>query len=725
MQAPGEACGALAGAADGSDCSASEGGAIGAGSGGAAEAASRPWPRPARPPDPAGGVYRLKVVNIPDGYGEDQLRSLFSLCGAVVEARIVLDKASGRPVGCGAAAQRHGGAAPRRRGTAARGARHARAPGAPESAARRARRYGYVSYAAKEAADLAIGTFDGQLQLTGGGALLSVYYAKKQHDAPAERESCPARNAKLYFCGTPASFRRDSILALFSAFGRVRHLQVYTDSFGVLASGTVTMYSTEEATSAMDSLDGKVLQPGTAPLKVTWAQLSTLPRRSPAGGGPPPPMPKGFTVSYSCLPTRVTPSEVAAAFERFGVVLQVVPFAHRREGPPQSRGCGLVVLESEASALAAMEALSGKLTWPGAERPLLVQPFYGAERVGPHQLPVLPEAGPPGGGVRLRYQQGHRGGVSRYAEPGGPAGPPGGALDAPPPGCAPDAFRLVLANLPSTYSAGDVQELLAPYGSVVAVVQQPGGAAPGGDVPTAVWYATGGQAEAALAALRNTVLMTPEGPRKLAVQAPGYHRGAGAGGAAQPQPQPGLRAGGLGAPYGGYAAGGGRLAPQLLYAQQQQQQVALPYGYAAAAQEAQAVYGLPGVAVVQGAGMAGGSGGGMHMWAPPPATGGLPGTGLAAAGGPAFDMQQLLYMLPQQHGLGGQPQAAASSGGALWPGVQGGGGLSTTSGSMFDQLHAASDGSRGYRHAPQSGPQSADPSSGQLPGGGGFTGWLY
>lgn len=97
---------------------------------------------------------------------------------------------------------------------------------------------------------------------------LSVYYAKKQHDTTNDKESCPARNAKLYFCGTPAGLRRDSILALFSAFGRVRHLQVYTDSYGVLSSGTVTMYSTDEAIAAMNSLDGKVLQPGTAPLKV-------------------------------------------------------------------------------------------------------------------------------------------------------------------------------------------------------------------------------------------------------------------------------------------------------------------------------------------------------------------------------------------------------------------------------------------------------------------------
>jgi hypothetical protein len=35
-------------------------------------------------------AYRLKVVGIPESYTEDQLRSLFSLCGNVTEARCVL-----------------------------------------------------------------------------------------------------------------------------------------------------------------------------------------------------------------------------------------------------------------------------------------------------------------------------------------------------------------------------------------------------------------------------------------------------------------------------------------------------------------------------------------------------------------------------------------------------------------------------------------------------------
>lgn len=58
------------------------------------------------PPGAAPGVgplataWRLKVVGIAEGYGEEQLRTLFALCGNVVEARIVHDKQTGRPVGC-------------------------------------------------------------------------------------------------------------------------------------------------------------------------------------------------------------------------------------------------------------------------------------------------------------------------------------------------------------------------------------------------------------------------------------------------------------------------------------------------------------------------------------------------------------------------------------------------------------------------------------------------
>lgn len=641
--------------------------------------------------------YRLKVVGLPDGYGEDQLRNLFSLAGQVVEARVVHDKASGRAVG-----------------------------------------YGYVSFGSKEAADLAISTFDDQLQLPGAANNLSVYYAKKQHDQLQDRESCPARNAKLYFCGTPSGFRRDSILALFSAFGRVRHLQVYTDSFGVLSSGTVTMYSTEEATAAMTNLDGKVLQSGTAPLKVTWAQLSTLPRRNPAGGGPPPPMPKGFTVSYACIPITVTPSEVAALFGRFGMVLQVVPFAHRREGPAGSRGCGLVVMETEQGALDSIEALSGKYTWVGAERPLQVQAFYGAERSGPHQLPSLPEGGSnnnnQGSLGRGRYQ----GPANRGSSPRNNSV---GLLQAdeepPPPGCAPDVFKLVLANLPNSYSQSDVQALLQPYGTVMSVFRQQGPDA-SGDGTATVWYANGSQAEAALNALRNTVLITQNGTRQLTVVA-----GSTAVRANSRQQSAGMIAGGYTVNAGngvgifepGSAINGGML-PQVVYQQQTQQPVVI-YQPSAPFQQA-------GVSVVAGQG----GEGMLPMWQsrmPATTTGGVqvlaaPNGPVANANGSAFDLQQLMYVLPSssmgQTVVVSAAAPAPAGSGQLWPLGASPNSLAAAgqqtqfaatgvnnSGSMLEQMQAASSASAMTAFMANGGPPGINLPTMSAPPGAAFTGW--
>lgn len=658
-----------------------------------------PWQQPAPAasvplsrPSGFGNLYRLKVVGIPAGYSDEQLRQLFQLCGSAAEARIVHDKQSGRPVG-----------------------------------------YGYVSFHSKEAADLAISTFDGQLQLQGGATALSVYYAKKQHDGPpggsaaaaadgaaappglapsaggssgGGTESCHARNAKLYFCGTPAGVRRDSILALFSAFGRVRHLQVYTDSYGVLSSGTVTMYATEEAVAAMAALDGKPLAPGTAPLKVTWAQLSTLPRRSPAGGGPPPPMPRGFTVSYACVPPAVTPAEIASAFERYGGVLQVVPFAHRREGPPNSRGCGLVVLEREAAALAAIEGLSGRHTWPGAERPLLVQMFYGAERsvsagaelvFGSNSQPQQqqPGAGRPGGPHHHHHHGGSgpppnsmpaaaAAGVRRTTAaftyplqqqqpqpqpPHGASSSSGGLLDAggalPPPGCAPDAFKLVLTNLPASYSQGDVFALLQPYGNIVSLSLTPAGHGGAHDALATVWYATGGQADAALAALSNTVLMAAEGSRQLAVTAFKHRASLLAGQAhAALQQQHGAAGAVWGPPADAYAAHQQPSAVAALLHQQQHQLALASGGHDAWA-----------------AGGAGDGAGGMHMLAAG-SQGQLAAATTSAMAANAFDMQQLLTAL---HGSQ-QPLVLDAPAPAGWPsaGAAAGSGAALSSGSGLD-----------------------------------------
>jgi type II secretory pathway pseudopilin PulG len=532
-------------------------------------------------------------------------------------------------------------------------------------------------------------------------------------------------------------------------------------------------------------------------LQVTWAQLSTLPRRSP--GGPPPPIPKGFTVSYACLPTFVTPSEVAALFERFGMVLQVVPFAHRREGPANSRGCGLVVVKSETAATDSIEALSGKFTWPGAERPLLVQPFYGVERAGPHQLPTLPEGpsnsssnmqggssgqGGSSSGGRMwqppsnsgRQQQGgRRGGYGGYG--GGPMhdreqqqqqqrggmaaaqAPAGAGDDEPaPPGCSADAFKLVLSNVPSSYSQADVSALLQPYGHVVSAFREQGRDSSGDTV--SVWYANGGQAEGAVAGLRNVVLMAPDGPRRLLLTAcysgpVSRHQKQ-----RQEQQQQHSMHPGSNSPYasGGHLSSGGSggimdaacrgsaaatlMQQQLAYQQQQQAQQAQ-----AQAQMAQQQFNMQQLQQQQGVQMlAQGQGppGVMQVWntqAPPSTapvsaaaaiTMQLAGAHLsqaAQASSGGFDMQQLAYALPQQQGGVGVSAPMVQQAGQMWPNPGGSpqmlvGGMGQ-SGSMLEQLgQLGSDASSVAGAYMGSNPAAPSVTTG-LPAGMGYTGWLY
>jgi hypothetical protein len=508
-------------------------------------------------------------------------------------------------------------------------------------------------------------------------------------------------------------------------------------------------------------------------------------------------MPKGFTVSYACLPTFVTPSEVAALFERFGMVLQVVPFAHRREGPANSRGCGLVVVESETAATDSIDALSGKFTWPGAERPLLVQPFYGVERAGPHQLPTLPEgpsnssssnvqgggsgqgAGssggrmwqPPGnsgrqqqGGRRGGYggygsgpmhdreqqQQQHRGGMAAAQAPAG-----AGDDEPAPPGCSPDAFKLVLSNVPSSYSQADVSALLQPYGHVVSAFREQGRDSSGDTV--SVWYANGGQSEGAVAGLRNVVLMAPDGPRRILLtacysgpvsrhqqqrqqqqQQHSMHAGSNSPYASGRHLTSGSSGGMMDAACRGSAAAT-LMQQQLAYQQQAQAQMAQQQ-FNMQQQLQQQQQGVQMLAPGQD------PPGVMQVWNTQPPHTTAPVSAAAAitmqlagahmsqaarASSGGFDMQQLAFALPQQQGGASAPMVQQA--GQMWPnpggspqmlvgGVPGGMGQS---GSMLEQLgQLASDASSVAGAYMGSNPAAPGVSTG-LPAGMGYTGWLY
>lgn len=351
----------------------------------------------------------------------------------------------------------------------------------------------------------------------------------------------------------------------------------------------------------------------------------------------------------------VTPSEIAALFGRFGSVLQVVPFAHRRDGPAGSRGCGLVVMETEQGACDAINALSAKFTWAGAERPMQVQASQGAERSGSQPLPD----GPAVSNGRVMPGRG------RYPLPGqrvisSSKGLEVSADEPAPPGCAPDAFKLVLTNMPNSYTQTDVLTLLQPYGTVVSLFRQQGPEAMG-DGTVTVWYANGTQARAALDALRNTVLLAADGTRQLTVIAGPTVQCSGV-----VQYGTGVMTGQMNPSGGGgwnpRGSLGGATALSQTSLQQQQSQPAMLYMPTAAAQHQD---GLPvaGVPASDAASSAYWSQLGSGVSGPAQvltAANGL----VRDAGQGSMDLQQLMYVLPQT-------SVAQTMGSSMTPGAAG------------------------------------------------------
>ena len=258
----------------------------------------------------------------------------------------------------------------------------------------------------------------------------------------------------------------------------------------------------------------------------------------------------------------------------------------------------------------------------------------------------------------------------------------------------------------------------------------------GPDSAAAVWYASGAQADAALSALSNTVLMAAEGTRQLELKAfkgpPGRY---GATRAAGPWPGPNATQG-LPAGIQGAAAAG--LTYQQHHTPQQHQ-----------AQHSMAVMqqgGFAGIAgLQQQQGMLSSDQGSAQMWIGSSGGGGVsvsapgpPGlnmggagnqlaalvaatVGMSAASNP-YNMQQLLYMLPQQQqqqqmagGIAAAPAGAWPGGNVLPTAVS----LSSTS--TLEPALAAIQGSADAGFLP-----NVSTAAGLLaPGtGAGYTGWL-
>ncbi|KAJ9515120.1 hypothetical protein QJQ45_028921 [Haematococcus lacustris] len=228
-----------------------------------------------------------------------------------------------------------------------------------------------------------------------------------------------------------------------------------------------------------------------------------------------------------------TEDEVRALFSHYGKVYDVNLF-RAFQGAPTTKGCGLITMGTHEEALAAIEALDSKYCWEGMEGPMVVkwmdtalqrrrrEQHLAAMRQG--LVPTMamgPGAWLPGGmGLGLPPSS-HLGqsmlGSTYGLDPSTVAmGAMGGLeteiTETPPAGCAPDAIKLFVGNIPKSCTEEQLLPFFETVGLVVELVIVRDKASHESKGSAFVWYASRANAERAILQLNlRHVLPDPSG----------------------------------------------------------------------------------------------------------------------------------------------------------------------------------------------------------------------
>ncbi|GBF95952.1 CUG-BP- and ETR-3-like factor [Raphidocelis subcapitata] len=399
-------------------------------------------------------LVRLYVAGIPKTMNEAQLKPLFDQWGAVRDVMILRERSSGLSRGCA-----------------------------------------FVGYESAEEAEAAIAHLDRRVHLPGAPGPLEVRFARGRQVASG---SSIDEGRTLAFAGAPAGANESDLQALFSSHGgAVEALTLVRDESGESKGcGTVTLTTQHDAQAALKALSGKHTQEGAPPLTVRWADPGPASRRSSrasADGGPPDDV-DDRTVFFARVLRSATEDAVRALFSRYGGVADINLF-RAFQGAPTTKGCGLVTLGSVEEATSAIAALHETHVWPGMSQPMVVRWMDSAlqrrrreEHLIGRQAAMLqpapatapwgaaPSSGTSSGGLFASQLQ-----AQLAPAPAGLMPAHAGQADAllpftgvpaevPPPGCAPDAYKLFIGNVPSCYTERDLRPLFESVGPVVELV---------------------------------------------------------------------------------------------------------------------------------------------------------------------------------------------------------------------------------------------------------------
>ncbi|GIL43414.1 hypothetical protein Vafri_1188 [Volvox africanus] len=198
-----------------------------------------------------------------------------------------------------------------------------------------------------------------------------------------------------------------------------------------------------------------------------------------------------------------TEDEVRRLFGQFGKVTDVNLF-RAFQGAPTTKGCGLVTMGSHNEAVAAIAALDSQYVWDGMETPMVVKWMDMAlqRRRREQHLANMRQAMSPGaslgyvpGGLTLATSMPAASTLGLVQNSFLDALEP---TETPPPGCALDAIKLFVGNVPKSCTEEQLLPLFQSIGKVVELVIVHDKVTHESKGSAFVWYATRADAERAI-----------------------------------------------------------------------------------------------------------------------------------------------------------------------------------------------------------------------------------
>jgi RNA recognition motif-containing protein len=352
----------------------------------------------------------------------------------------------------------------------------------------------FVTLFSKAEAEQAIAKLHLQMTLPNCDKPFEVLFARtKQYEEPLASAG-PQDNRQLFFARAKFNPSEEDMKEVFSPYGEVEEVLIFKDKRTQQNKGCgfVKMATRQQATDALDALDGKVAMPGAKEsLSVKWADPDLQDKKKKRTRDDVVVQPDMFNTQlfFGRASRDTNEAAITALFSQYGRLKEVLLFKERGTGA--SKGCGFVIMSSRAEADAAMAALNGTFTMEGSKEKFSVQ--WADLEMQQRKKHVPGQGG--GGGMMMgqgnmmmeqgwqhpagpiMYGQQYAGGYSQYGgqmmyaqqQPGynqygygvsnGMAGAGGASAAA-------GDCKLYIGGVPHNYTEAELQPVLSPYGTI-------------------------------------------------------------------------------------------------------------------------------------------------------------------------------------------------------------------------------------------------------------------